>query len=160
MIETHSKISLYAQYAASIREKIERGEIKPGDRLPSILNAAEEAALSPGTIKQAYKVLTEEVYVTIIQGRGTIVLDTKRAAQQREPSGTLVTSNQARAEKAIDRLFQDLGRMGFSFSDTEQERSVYFENIRPALGCSDPGLDPHLGANPQRSPFSRRARSP
>ncbi len=24
----------------------------------------------------------------------------------------------------------------------EQERSVYFENIRPALGCSDPGLDP------------------
>ena len=69
MIETHSKISLYAQYAASIREKIERGEIKPGDRLPSILNAAEEAALSPGTIKQAYKVLTEEGYVTMIQGR-------------------------------------------------------------------------------------------
>ncbi len=117
MIENHSKISLYAQYAASIREKIERGEIKPGNRLPSILNAAEEAALSPGTIKQAYKVLTEEGYVTMIQGRGTIVLDTKRAAQQREPSGTLVTSNQARAEKAIDRLFQDLGRMGFSFSD-------------------------------------------
>lgn len=24
----------------------------------------------------------------------------------------------------------------------EQDRSVYFENIRPALGCSDPGLDP------------------
>ena len=104
MIETHSKISLYAQYAASIREKIERGEIKPGDRLPSILNAAEEAGLSPGTIKQAYKVLTGEGYVTMIQGRGTIVADTKRAAPNSESSGTLANSNQARAEKAIDRL--------------------------------------------------------
>ena len=111
------KTSLYAQFAAAIREKIENGRYHPGDRLPSILKAAEEAGLSAGTVKQAYKLLADQGYLSMIQGSGTVVRDRRAKAENDDGVHLIPAGKQAKAEKAIGALFQQLSGLGFTFSE-------------------------------------------
>lgn len=134
--------SLYAQYAAGIREKIERGELKPGDRLPSILSAAEESGLSAGTIKQAYKVLTDEGYLSMVQGRGTIVRDSSLPALSDGDLSLIPAGKQLKAEEAIDTLFRELSELKFSLSEIRilfdlKLRQLAEESTKLTIGVID-----------------------
>lgn len=115
--KTRAKLSLYAQFAETLREKIENGDYQPGDRLPSILKASEEAGLSAGTIKQAYKLLTDQGYLAMVQGSGTIVRDRRPRIANSGDLNLIPAGKQAKAEKAIGALFQQLSNLGFSYSE-------------------------------------------
>lgn len=66
--------ALARQLYLALREAIADGRIKPGQRLPSSRLAAEEWALSRGTIAEAYDILIAEGYATARHGSGTYVL--------------------------------------------------------------------------------------
>jgi GntR family transcriptional regulator len=66
----------YQQIAHGLREKIARGEIGPGDQLPTELELREEYDASRNTIRDAIKVLLREGLITTQPGRGTFVPDT------------------------------------------------------------------------------------
>lgn len=71
--KTMSRKPLYRQIADGIREQIQRGELKPGDALPteSALQAA--FGVSRVTVRQALRQLTEQQIIESIQGSGTYV---------------------------------------------------------------------------------------
>lgn len=115
--ETKTKSSRYAALAAKIRDQIIQGELTPGDRLPSIREASQTESLSPGTIKQAYKLLASEGYVSMIQGCGTIVLDRTLDPDGPTDLNLIPVSKQAQAEKAIDALFAELNGLGFTLAE-------------------------------------------
>ena len=64
---------LFEQVAESLRLQIARGELRPGDRLPSIRQTAQLWQCTPGTVSRAYAILAEEGLVNSRRGGGTRV---------------------------------------------------------------------------------------
>lgn len=65
---------LYAQVAEALRQRIEKGHWKAGERLPSFDALAKEFGVAKITIRQAVKILTEDGLAHAQRGRGTTVL--------------------------------------------------------------------------------------
>jgi molybdate-binding protein/DNA-binding transcriptional regulator YhcF (GntR family) len=66
---------LYHQVADAIRQKILRGELKPGDRLPSVRAMKAQWGCTVGTVQHAYQELARQGLVTSRAGQGTRVVD-------------------------------------------------------------------------------------
>ena len=47
----------YEEYAAEIAERVESGELRAGDRLPSVRVASAGRGISPSTVFEAYYLL-------------------------------------------------------------------------------------------------------
>jgi len=75
-IDLRSREPSYLQLAAALRERIESGEIRPEEALPSITYLVQETGLAVGTVRKAIKVLADEGLVVTVPGRGSFV--TKR----------------------------------------------------------------------------------
>lgn len=64
---------LYKQLKDSIIKQIERGELRPGDRVPSENELARDAGVSRITTKQALAELAQDGWVYRVRGKGTFV---------------------------------------------------------------------------------------
>lgn len=64
---------MYRQIADALREKINAGELKPGDALPTESSLQEAFSVSRVTVRQALRLLTEEQIIESIQGSGSYV---------------------------------------------------------------------------------------
>ena len=73
-IDLHSREPSYLQLAAILRDRIESGEIAPGEAMPSITFLVQETGLAVGTIRKAIKVLADEGLIVTVPGRGSFVL--------------------------------------------------------------------------------------
>jgi len=65
----------YQRIANEYRDKIKSGELKAGDRLPSISQLQKQYAVSAQPVKSALLVLQTEGLVEGHQGRGVFVVD-------------------------------------------------------------------------------------
>lgn len=65
----------YQQLKDSILDKIDRGDLKPHDRVPSENELVEMMSVSRMTANRALRELTDEGYVERVAGRGTFVAD-------------------------------------------------------------------------------------
>lgn len=77
--------------AGELRDAIESGELKPGDKLPSERALASEHGLARNTVREAVRLLSEQGLVTAEHGRGVFV---------RRPS-KLMRFGQKRYSKAL-----------------------------------------------------------
>lgn len=66
-------LPVYTQLADIIKEDIASGCLKPGLRIPSEANLAQQYNVSPMTVRQAVGVLVEEGLVERVHGSGTFV---------------------------------------------------------------------------------------
>ncbi|MGW2152277.1 GntR family transcriptional regulator [Nonomuraea sp. NPDC001699] len=64
---------VYMVVANHIAGKIERGELKPGQRLPSELDLAEQYGVARMTVRRAMKELRERGLIRSVHGKGTYV---------------------------------------------------------------------------------------
>lgn len=64
---------LYRQIADAILQRIQQGELKAGDALPTESALQTEYGVSRVTVRQALKLLTEQKVIESIQGSGTYV---------------------------------------------------------------------------------------
>ncbi len=72
-LDRDSGVPVGTQLAWRLRAAIERGELAPGDQLPSLRDAATEAGVNVNTVRAAYAKLESVGVVTTEQGRGTFV---------------------------------------------------------------------------------------
>ncbi|NJC70968.1 GntR family transcriptional regulator [Planosporangium thailandense] len=70
-----SPMPLYQQLADLLTAQIERGELRPGQPLPSELHLQQTYGVSRGTVRQAMRVLRESGLVVTIQARGSFVAE-------------------------------------------------------------------------------------
>ncbi len=61
---------LYEQIKDSLRGRIIGGVWRPGDKLPSVRELAQSAAINPNTIQKAYRDLEMEGFVYSVAGKG------------------------------------------------------------------------------------------
>ena len=64
---------MYRQIADELREQISRGDLKPGDALPTESALQTTFQVSRVTVRQALKLLTELEIIESIQGSGSYV---------------------------------------------------------------------------------------
>ncbi|WP_097968732.1 GntR family transcriptional regulator [Streptomyces sp. or20] len=63
----------YAEIAEDYRSKIQRGELSPGDRMPTLREVMEAWDVSMATASRAYKELQAQGLTTASSGAGTVV---------------------------------------------------------------------------------------
>ncbi len=72
-LDERSSVPLYRQLAIAIRDAIETGRLKPGDRLDSERLLTDQLGLSRSTVRAALGELAENGLITSTQGRGSFV---------------------------------------------------------------------------------------
>jgi putative molybdopterin biosynthesis protein len=65
---------LYNKLAEVFRKQILSGEIKPGEKLPSVRAVADQWTCTIGTVQKTYQLLSEQGLVSSHAGQGTIVI--------------------------------------------------------------------------------------
>ena len=71
----HDPIPVYFKVQSAIREEIEKGQWKPGDKIPTERVLADKYRVSIGTIKKSMQDLIYEGYLYRVQGKGTFVAE-------------------------------------------------------------------------------------
>ncbi len=82
-LDRDSGVPLGTQLAWRLRSAIDRGELAPGDKLPSLRDAASAAGVNVNTVRAAYAKLESTGVVTTEQGRGTFVARAADGASDR-----------------------------------------------------------------------------
>ena len=72
-IEPQSAIPIYEQVTQQIIEGIARGELKPGDALPSVRNLAADLGVNMHTVNKSYHELEAKGILTIRPKSGAII---------------------------------------------------------------------------------------
>jgi len=60
---------LYMQIAAQVKDQIQRGEVQPGDELPSVRDLADSLGVNLHTVRNAYLKLREQGVIDLRLGR-------------------------------------------------------------------------------------------
>ena len=86
-VDRDAEVPLGTQLAWKLRRLVETGELGPGDRLPSVRDAAAAAGVNVNTVRAVYGRLERDGLVSSEQGRGTFVRAPAASADS-EPSWT------------------------------------------------------------------------
>jgi len=113
------KAPIYYQIAQKICNQIVRGEIKPGDKLPSVRELAVQYGVNPNTVKRVY-----------------MELDQMDVSEVHRGQGTFVTENQQHLDELRERLKQDkirsfvldMKEMGFTPDEIAMGIQLYFND--------------------------------
>lgn len=76
----------YLQVADVLRDEIRRGDVGPGERLPSVRDLAARFEIASVTVQSALRVLRDEGFVSSRSTRGYFVRDELPAPGEDEPS--------------------------------------------------------------------------
>jgi DNA-binding transcriptional regulator YhcF (GntR family) len=112
-VDRQSGLPLGLQLVQSLRSQIESGALRPGDRLPSVRDAAVAAGVNVNTVRAAYGRLEREGLVSSEQGRGTF------AARPPAPAGDAGERRELRRQIAALEL--ELARRPPSPTEAEDE---------------------------------------
>lgn len=74
-LDDASERSIYEQIVAQITEAVATGVLRPGERLPTVRQLADELDIAPGTVARAYSELERQNLVVTEGARGTRVAD-------------------------------------------------------------------------------------
>jgi len=113
-IDTKSGVPFYRQIIEQIKFGIARGELAPGDRLPTVRQLAVDLSVNPNTVIRAYRELEIEGVLNTQQGSGTFVGNDKPEIDRLERQRMLdqiVTDLMARASSyglSIDDVLEGL----------------------------------------------------
>ena len=102
---------IYVQLGDFIKKRIMRGELRPGDKLPSVRELALEHKVNPNTVQRTYRELEREGVVEMRRGQGTfVVADEDITGRLRE---TLKRQH-------VTAFVRDMREMGFSLREMQE----------------------------------------
>jgi GntR family transcriptional regulator len=107
-----SSLPIYRQIVDQIRAAILRGELAPGESLPSVRAVAEDLVVNANTVAKAYGELVRANDVVSEPGRGVFV------AHQRPHVGSVERRRRLRA--AIERLLAEAINVGATRAELEE----------------------------------------
>ena len=74
-----SPIPLYLQIRNQVILAIAEGDLRPGEKLPTVRAFSDESGINPMTISKAYQMLKSEGYVQTDRRSGTVILERRVA---------------------------------------------------------------------------------
>lgn len=113
----------YVQVAETVARAITAGEMKPGERLPSIRELSDRYGVAPMTIQHALRILRERGLIVSWQGRGSYVREPGDEAAQ-------PTTAPAGADSTYDDLIRHLGQIQQHLNELDQRVSEIEKTTR------------------------------
>lgn len=98
---------IYLQIGIRVREQLARGDLKPGERLPSARDLAARLSVNPNTVVHAFERLEADGVIETKRGLGTFVREDAPVATLRDET----------LQAAAARFVNDVRRMGVSQAD-------------------------------------------
>ncbi|WP_294438741.1 GntR family transcriptional regulator [uncultured Slackia sp.] len=168
-IDQMSPDPVYQQIRDQIVAAIGRGELLPGDRLPSVRALASDLGINLHTVNKAYAVLRDEGYLFMRGRAGAVVADfqqvaspEKKAAQAERLAGTLYqlalehcaqggTEEEflKEAKSQADRAFADPGVVGTRRDMRVSGRNANGNPLKERGPQEARGISNALGVTPQ-----------
>lgn len=106
VIDNQSGVPFYRQIIEQVKYAISRGELSPGDRLPTVRQLAVDLSINPNTVVRAYRQLEIEGVLETQQGSGTFV-------------GTKVPEiDQLEQQRMLDQILTDMIARASSYGFT------------------------------------------
>ncbi|WP_096435247.1 GntR family transcriptional regulator [Alteribacter populi] len=96
---------IYIQIMEYIYGNICRGELKPGEKLPSVREMAVDAGVNPNTVSRTYMEMEREKIVESKRGQGTFVT---------EDDSIIARLKKATTEKQIEAFVDTLNQYGYT----------------------------------------------
>lgn len=108
---------IYQQIIDEFKRSIARGDLKPGDRIPSQRELATTVQVNPNTVQRAYREMEQEGITETLRGQGTFITsDTSIVARVRREM----------AERALAGFVREMHSLGFGCDEmAEMVRSAY-----------------------------------
>ncbi|MEV7421760.1 MULTISPECIES: TetR/AcrR family transcriptional regulator C-terminal domain-containing protein [unclassified Streptomyces] len=125
----------YLRIAAEIRDRVEAGVLRPGDRVPSTRAITQEWGVAMATATKALAALRQEGLVRAVPGVGTVV--DRAGAQPRRNPGDPV-----RGEPALNR--RRIVRTAIELADSEGLATLSMRRVATALATSTMALYRHV----------------
>ena len=103
-IDFNASKPIYEQVIDEIKKQIARGEIKPGDKLPSQRELAKDIQVNPNTVQRAYREMEILDLVETKRGRGTFI---------KEDDKVIKEINEQMAHSAVEKFITEMVSIGF-----------------------------------------------
>ncbi|MSP37883.1 MAG: GntR family transcriptional regulator [Deltaproteobacteria bacterium] len=107
-IQLKTGAAVYDQVLSAVKRALISGQLKPGDRFPSVRLLSQELRISPNVAHKIVSTLIEEGLLTVQPGVGTTVEATKPATAQQK---------QELIEPEIERLVVDARLISLELED-------------------------------------------
>lgn len=101
----NDNLPIYTQIMNLIKKRIVTGELKGGDKLPSVRELSTELKVNPNTIQRSYQELERENLVFTQRGMGTFVVEDKEIIKD-------LKNNMA--SNVVKSFITDMKSLGFS----------------------------------------------
>ena len=108
-LDTKSGVPIYRQIIEQVKYAIGRGELEPGDRLPTVRQLAVDLSVNPNTVVRAYRELEIAGVLDTQQGTGTFV------GRERPEIDTL--EQQRMLDQILTELLARASSYGFTLED-------------------------------------------
>ena len=141
-IDTSSRRPIYQQVVQQVREAIARGDLKPGEQLPSVRQLSRDLVINPNTVARAYTELEREGLLANRPGRGVFVAEPRDELTEEARRRRLVAS--------LDRLLTEAVHLGFAREEVERLVGARAREFRWNPAKSDPTATP----NPEEPPHA------
>lgn len=112
---------IYLQIGDAIKKAIARGELKMGDKVPSVRELAIELKVNPNTVQHAYQELIREGIIFTKRGQGNFVSE--------DPKKIKVLRQQL-IKEIVDNFVREINEVGFSISSKDILELLEEENDR------------------------------
>lgn len=96
-LDNGSGVPVYLQIKEQVLHAISRGQLRPGDQLPTVREVAVNLEINPNTVNRAYADLEREGVLTSRRGRGTFISERKQQAEDLSAQRTRVRDIARRA---------------------------------------------------------------
>ncbi|WP_440897094.1 GntR family transcriptional regulator [Amphibacillus sp. Q70] len=106
----HSGEPIYLQLAERIKRQISRGELRLGEKLPSIREMGLAVNVNPNTVQRTYRELEGLKIVESKRGQGTFVTDDEHV---------LEAIREQMKEEEISHFVQGMREMGYSDNEIQ-----------------------------------------
>jgi len=123
-------VPVYQQVVYAAKKAIIAGQLRPGDRFPSVRTLSQELKINPNT---AHKVVTQLISDGLLEahpGRGTVVADLP-ASTARERTQLL--------KGELEALVVEAKRLQMDLDDVQAALSEHWERLRSGVRPSSPG---------------------
>ena len=112
LLDLRSKEPIYEQIRKQIISFIEAGIMKPGEKLPSVRQLAQENGINPNTVARAYKQLEDEGFLNNIPKKGVYVAEGEVVSKKTDTTLTVLKTlkndgvTKEELLKLIDELYE------------------------------------------------------
>jgi GntR family transcriptional regulator len=96
---------IYEQIIEEIKKMIVRGELNPGDKLPSQRDMAKYIEVNPNTIQRAYREMELLDLIETRRGKGTFV---------KEDDSMVITIRNDMARDAVSKFISEMKSLGYT----------------------------------------------